>query len=147
MSNENREGKYVSIPFILNFVWFISIYIAAKAGPIEDPIILKRLLIPIVTIEYSRGVARIITFIAPTLANDKPADKSAKLAEIENIFEWNKNNPINPNVVNTEPSIRGFTVPNFDIINPDAGPNIKSTTENGNWIFNVKSVTVIIKLS
>ena len=82
MSNENREGKYVSIPFILNAVWFISIYIAAKAGPIEDPIILKRLLTPIVTIEYSLGVARIITFIAPTLANDKPADKSAKLAEI-----------------------------------------------------------------
>ena len=43
-------------------------------------------------------------------------------------------------MVSTEPSIRGFTVPNFDIINPDAGPNIKSTIENGNWILNGKSV-------
>ena len=82
MSNANGEGKYVSIPLVFNDVWFISIYIAAKAGPIDDPIILNRLLTPIVTTEYSLGAARIITFIAPTLANDKPADKRAKLAAI-----------------------------------------------------------------
>ena len=60
------------------------------------------------------------------------------------MVEWNKYNTINPNVVSTYPSIRGFTVPNLDIINPDKGPKSKSTIEKGNWIYNGKSVRVII---
>ena len=43
-----------------------------------------------------------------------------------------KNNPINPNLVKTEPNIRGFKVPNLEIINPIAGPKTKSIMENGN---------------
>jgi hypothetical protein len=73
-----------------------------------------------------------ITFIAPTLANDKPDDNIAKLIEIWITSEWKMNNPANPNVVSNEPNIRGLIVPNFDIINPEAGPKIKSTIENGN---------------
>ena len=50
----------------------------------EHPIILRRLLTPMVTPEYSDGLARIIIFIAPTLANERPADNIAKLTEISN---------------------------------------------------------------
>ena len=59
-------------------------YIQAKAGPMEHPIILRTLLTPIITPEYSCGLARIITFIAPILANERPADNIVKLIEILN---------------------------------------------------------------
>jgi hypothetical protein len=42
------------------------------------------LLIPIVTPADSLGEAKIIIFIAPTAASDKPADNMPKLAEISN---------------------------------------------------------------
>ena len=37
-----------------------------------------------------------------------------------------------PKVVKMEPKIIGFRDPNLDMMNPDVGPNIKSTIAKGN---------------
>ncbi len=55
-SKERDEGNDWVIPLTGITDWFVCIYIAANAGPIEDPIILNIVLIPIVTPVYSRGV-------------------------------------------------------------------------------------------
>lgn len=106
--------------------------IAARAGPIELPIILNILLIPIVTPENSLGVATRMMFIAPTAAKDKPADTIANPTDINISDECNKNIIVNPVVVKTEPKIVGFKEPSRDMISPDVGPNINSTIANGN---------------
>jgi hypothetical protein len=80
--NESDEGSDSVKPLILIAVWFVCIYIEARAGPIELPTILSILLIPIVTPADSLGEARIIIFIAPTAASDSPADNTAKPVEI-----------------------------------------------------------------
>ena len=70
------DGKKCVIPPI------VSIYIPASAGPIEAPTILIRLLIPSDIPLDCLGVESIITFIAPTLVNDNPADKMARFTDI-----------------------------------------------------------------
>ena len=57
------------------------IYIPATAGPTEAPMILIRLLIPSETPLDCLGVESIITFIAPTLVNDNPADRIARFTD------------------------------------------------------------------
>ena len=81
------------------------------------------------------GVDRIITFIAPTLVKDNPVDSTARLAETNNSVEWNISRPIKAPAVIQAPSIIGFNEPNFDIIKPEVGPNIKSTMANGSCTF------------
>ena len=132
-SNENDEGKDSTIPLTLITDWFVCIYIAARAGPMELPTILNILLIPIVTPEDSRGDDKRTTFIAPTAASDRPADNIPKPVEIKNSDEWNSNIITKPNVVRAEPKIMGFRDPNLDIMIPDVGPNNKSTIAKGNW--------------
>ena len=132
-SNENDDGKDSTTPLTLIIDWFVCIYIAARAGPMELPTILNILLIPIVTPEDSRGDDKRTTFIAPTAANDSPADNMPKPVEIKNSDEWNSNIITKPNVVKAEPKIIGFKEPNLDIIIPDVGPNNKSTIAKGNW--------------
>ena len=129
-SKENEEGNDSVIPLMLTNDWFVCIYIAAKAGPIDDPTILNIVLIPIVTPVNSIGVASIVTFTAPTEARERPVDNIAKPMEIESSVEWNNNNTENPAAVRTVPKIIGFIDPSFEIINPEVGPNIKRLA---NW--------------
>ena len=136
-SNENDEGSDSVIPLTLITDWFVCIYIAARAGPMELPTILNILLIPIVTPVDSRGDDKRITFIAPTAASDNPADNIPKPVEINNSEEWNSNIITKPNVVKAEPKIIGFIDPNLDMMIPDVGPNNKSTIAKGNWTFPV----------
>ncbi len=82
ISKDAEEGKDVITPCTAIGDWFVCMYIAARAGPIEPPIILNKLLIPMVTPAYSFGVDMIIMFIAPTAANDRPAERIPKLAEM-----------------------------------------------------------------
>ena len=82
-SKDNEEGNDLVIPWILISDWFVCIYIAAKAGPIDDPTILNIVLIPIVTPVNSIGVDSIVTFTEPTEARDRPVDSIAKPIEIE----------------------------------------------------------------
>ncbi len=58
-------------------------YIAARAGPIDEPTILSIVLIPIVTPVNSIGVDKIVTLTAPTDASDKPVDKTARPTEMK----------------------------------------------------------------
>ena len=132
-SNENDEGKDSTTPLTLITDWFVCIYIAARAGPMELPTILNILLIPIVTPEDSRGDDKRTTFIAPTAASDSPADNIPKPVEINNSDEWNSNIITKPKVVKAEPKIIGFKDPNLDMMIPDVGPNNKSTIAKGNW--------------
>jgi len=53
--NDVEEGIFTFIPLIYISVWLVCKYIAANVGPIEQPRNLKRLLIPIITPEYSCG--------------------------------------------------------------------------------------------
>lgn len=82
-SKENEEGSDLVIPCMSISDWFVCIYIAAKAGPIDDPTILNIVLIPIVTPVNSTGVDRMVTFTAPTEARERPVDNIAKPIEIE----------------------------------------------------------------
>ncbi len=82
-SKENEEGNDLVIPCMLISDWFVCIYIAAKAGPIDDPTILNIVLIPIVTPVNSKGVDSMVTFTAPTEARESPADNIVKPIEIE----------------------------------------------------------------
>ena len=82
-SKENEEGNDLVIPCMLISDWFVCIYIAAKAGRIDDPTILNIVLIPIVTPVNSKGVDSMVTFTAPTEARESPADNIAKPIEIE----------------------------------------------------------------
>jgi hypothetical protein len=54
----------------------------ASAGPIELPMILIRLFVPSDIPVCCRGVASIVTFIAPTFVKDSPVESMAKLTEI-----------------------------------------------------------------
>ena len=132
-SNEKDEGRIWVIPFVEIVVWFVCMYIAARAGPIELPTILNILLIPIVTPEDSRGDDKRTTFIAPTAANDNPADNIPKPVEIKNSEKWKSNIITKPNAVNVEPKMIGFKDPSLDMMIPDVGPNNKSTIAKGNW--------------
>ena len=82
-SIENEEGNDLVIPCMLISDWFVCIYIAAKAGPIDDPTILNMVLIPIVTPVNSIGVDSMVTFTAPTEARERPVDNIAKPIETE----------------------------------------------------------------
>ena len=62
-------------------------YIPARAGPIELPIILKSVVIPRDMPLNCLGVDNIITFIAPTLVSDKPVDKIARFTDTNNSVE------------------------------------------------------------
>jgi hypothetical protein len=88
--------------------------VAAKAGPIELPIILIRVLIPKEMPLNCLGVERIITFIAPTLVSDSPVEIIPRLVETNSSLEWNKNNPRKPAEVITVPRMIDLNDPSFD---------------------------------
>ena len=112
-------------------------YIAARAGPIDEPTILSIVLIPIVTPVNSIGVDKIVTLTAPTDASDKPVDKTARPTEMKISVEWNKNRMKNPAAVNIAPKIIGLMEPIFEIMNPDVGPKTNKTMANGSCIMPV----------
>ena len=86
-SKEKEEGNDLVIPCMLISDWFVCIYIAARAGPIDDPTILNMVLIPIVTPVDSIGVDSMVTFTAPTEARERPVDNIAKPIEMESSVE------------------------------------------------------------
>ena len=99
--------------------------------------ILISVLIPNDTPVNCLGVESIITFIAPTLVKDNPVDSIARFVETSNSVEWNRSKPMKAAAVINAPSIIGFNEPNFDTINPDVGPNIRSIMANGSCTFPV----------
>ena len=112
-------------------------YIAARAGPIDEPTIRSMVLIPIVTPVNSIGVDRIVTFTAPTDASDNPVDNTARPTEMKISVEWNKSKIENPAAVNIAPKIIGLMEPIFDMINPEVGPKTNKTMANGSCIIPV----------
>ena len=130
--NDTNDGNERVIPLISNRDGCDCIYIPARAGPTELPIILISIVVPSDIPVYCFGVASIITFIAPTLVNDNPTDRIARLAEINNSLECSVNKQKKLIAVITEPAIIGFRDPNLDIIKPEKAPNTKSTKANGN---------------
>ena len=85
--NDTPDGTYIIFPCKSMSIWFVCIYIPATAGPIDAPIILIRLLIPSEIPVNFFGVDKITTFMAPTLVNDKPVDKIARLIETSSSVE------------------------------------------------------------
>ena len=59
----------------------------AKAGPIDAPTILIRLLIPKDIPLNCCGVDNIMTFMAPTLVRDNPVERIPRLTETDNSVE------------------------------------------------------------
>ena len=101
------------------------------------PIILIRRVIPSEMPLNSLGVDKMITFIAPTLVKDNPVDNIARFVETSNSVEWNRSKPMKAAAVMIAPNMIGFSEPNFETINPEVGPNIKSTIANGSCTFPV----------
>src|SRR4030095_2365156 len=130
--NDSNDGKECIIPLISNGDWCDCIYIPARAGPTELPIILISIVVPSEIPVNCFGVVRIITFIAPTLVKDNPIERIARFNEINKSLEWNINKPKKLRAVTTEPAIIGFSDPNFDIMKPEEAPKTRSTTANGN---------------
>jgi len=93
--------------------------------------ILMRLLIPKDIPVNCLGVDKMITFMAPTLVNDKPADSNARFVETSNSVEWNRSKPMKAALVIKAPNIIGFNEPNFDTIKPEVGPKTRSIMANG----------------
>ena len=87
------------------------------------------------------GVASIVTFIAPTFVNDNPVERTAKLREIVKRSAWNANSPIKPAVVTATPMMIGLIDPILETINPEVGPNIRSTIAKGNCTYPVSAAS------
>ena len=107
----------------------------AKAGPIDAPTILIRLLIPKDIPLNCLGVDSIMTFMAPTLDRDNPVERTPRLAETNNSVEWNISKPMKPIVVIKVPKMIGFNEPNFDTMKPEVGPKINNTIAKGSCTF------------
>ena len=73
--------------------------------------------------------------MAPTLVKDNPVERIPRLSETNNSVEWNISKPMKPAVVIMVPKMIGFNEPNFDTMNPEVGPKIKSTMANGSCTF------------
>jgi hypothetical protein len=65
-------------------------YIAARAGPMELPIIRIRLAMPSDIPLFCLGVFRTIVFWAPMAVNDIPMAIIPRLVDMRNSVEWNK---------------------------------------------------------
>lgn len=112
-------------------------YIPASAGPIAAPMILIRVLIPKDIPLNCLGVDNMITFIAPTLVKDNPVDSIARLVETNSSVEWYRSKPMKAAAVIQAPSMIGFNEPSFETMNPEVGPNTRSTKANGSCTFPV----------
>lgn len=101
-------------------------------GPIDIPIIITTTLIPREMPLYWIGVDIIIMLNTPVFNNANPTAITARFIPTSTSVEWKKNMPINPISENIVPHSTGFMLPIFEMINPDAGANIKKIIIKGN---------------
>src|SRR5581483_7475987 len=129
------DGNAAGLPATSIVDWYICMYTPASAGPTELPMILSRLLIPSDMPVNCGGVASIVTFIAPTFVSDSPVDSTARFTATATQLWWNASRARNPAAVIAVPMIIGLSDPSLLTMNPDVGPNTRSTRANGSCMY------------
>jgi len=113
-------------------VWKDCIKNPDTIGPMDIPTIIITTLIPRDMPLYCIGVEVIIILNIPVFSNANPTAITARFPSTSVSVEWNANILENPTSDIIVPNTTGFMLPIFEMMNPEAGANIKNIIIKGN---------------